>query len=72
MKALTAQGMPLITFQTPPAISFYVFTHPKVFGDDVSARRSTVVEANRTGKSIVGVEPGRDTLEHFRHDADHA
>jgi len=33
---------------------------PKVFGDDASARRSTVVEAIKTGKSIVGVEPGRE------------
>jgi methyl-accepting chemotaxis protein len=26
MKALTAQGIPLISFQTPPAITFYRFT----------------------------------------------
>src|SRR5207244_959981 len=35
---------------------------PKAFDDDVSARRTTIVESNRTGKPIVGVEPGRDTL----------
>src|SRR5664280_3930080 len=37
MKALTAQGIPLITFQTPPAVAFFRVHAPKVFGDDVSA-----------------------------------
>src|SRR6202790_198796 len=62
MKALTAQGIPLITFQTPPALTFYRVHAPKIFGDDVSGRRITVVEANRTGKPIVGVELGREAL----------
>ena len=62
MKALTAQGIPLITFQTPPAIVLYRVHAPKVFGDDISARRNTVVEALKTGKPIVGVEPGREAL----------
>ena len=62
MKALTAQGIPLITFQTPPALSFYRVHAPKVFGDDVSGRRHTVVEAIKTGTPIVGVEPGREQL----------
>jgi methyl-accepting chemotaxis protein len=57
-----AQGIPLITFQTPPAITFYRVHAPKIFGDDVSGRRITVVEANRTGKPIVGVELGREAL----------
>ena len=65
LKALIAQGIPLITFQTAPALSFYRVHAPKVFGDDVSGRRSTVVEAIRTGKSIVGVEPGREALSIF-------
>src|SRR5215475_4689604 len=34
-KALKAQGIPLITFQVPPAISFYRIHAPKTFGDDV-------------------------------------
>ena len=58
MKAMKAQGIPLITFQPPPAIVLYRVHAPKVFGDDISARRTTVVEANKTGKPIVGVEPG--------------
>ena len=61
-KALIAQAIPLITFQVPPATSFYRVHAPKVFGDDVSGRRSTVVEAIKTGKQIVGVEPGREAL----------
>ena len=65
MKALTAQGIPLITFEKPPAHVVYRVHVPKVFGDDISARRSTVVEANRTGKQIVGVEPGREALSIF-------
>ena len=63
MKALTAQGIPLITFQAAAGDRLSTAsTTPKVFGDDVSARRNTVVEANKTGKPIVGVEPGRETL----------
>ena len=65
MKALTAQGIPLITFEKPPAHVVYRVHVPKVFGDDISSRRSTVVEANRTGKQIVGVEPGREALSIF-------
>src|SRR3954464_12430658 len=65
MKALIAQGIPLITFQTSPALVFYRVHAPKVFGDDISGRRSTVIEAIKTGKSIVGVEPGREMLSIF-------
>jgi methyl-accepting chemotaxis protein len=65
MKALTAQGIPLITFQKPPAMVIYRVHAPKVFGDDISSRRGTVVEALRTGKQIVGVEPGREALSIF-------
>ena len=64
-KALTAQGIPLITFEVPPAVVFYRVHSPKVFGDDISSRRNTVPEALRTGKSIVGVEPGREALSIF-------
>jgi methyl-accepting chemotaxis protein len=62
MKALKAQGMPLISFHTPPATAFFRVHEPKIFGEDISARRKTVVESNKTGKPIVGVEPGRDSL----------
>jgi methyl-accepting chemotaxis protein len=62
MESLKAQGIPLITFQVPPALTFYRVHAPKGFGDDVSGRRNTVVEAVKTGKQIVGVEPGRESL----------
>jgi len=62
MTSLKAQGIPLITFWTPPALSFYRVHEPKIFGDDASKRRETVVEANRTGKQVVGVEASRVSL----------
>jgi methyl-accepting chemotaxis protein len=62
LAALKPQGMPLISFHTPPATAFFRVHEPKLFGEDISARRKTVVESNKTGKPIVGVEPGRDSL----------
>src|SRR5260221_14139035 len=62
MKALKGQGLRLAPFPPPPATRFYRAPAPKAFGDDASGRRFTVVEANRTGKPIVGVEPSRDSL----------
>jgi methyl-accepting chemotaxis protein len=64
-KALSAQGFPFLNLTLPPATIFLRVHDPKAFGDDVSARRVTVVESNRTGKPIVGVEPARDTLVTF-------
>jgi methyl-accepting chemotaxis protein len=60
--ALKAQGIPLMNLMLPPATLFLRVQDPKAFGDDVSARRVTVVTSNNTGKPIVGVESGRDTL----------
>jgi methyl-accepting chemotaxis protein len=65
MKALKAQGMPFVNITLPPATLFLRIHDPKAFGDDVSARRVTIVESNKTGKPIVGVEAGRDTLVTF-------
>jgi methyl-accepting chemotaxis protein len=62
LAALKPQGMPLISFQAPPATAFFRVHQPKIFGEDISARRKTVVESNKTGRPIVGVEPGRDSL----------
>jgi methyl-accepting chemotaxis protein len=62
LAALQPQGMPLISFHTPPATAFFRVHAPKVFGEDISARRKTVVESIKTGKPIVGVEPGRESL----------
>ncbi|MCK1388827.1 methyl-accepting chemotaxis protein [Bradyrhizobium sp. 21] len=66
MKALKAQGIPLITFETPPAVVFFRIHDPKAAnGEDISQRRTTLVEANSTGRQIVGVEPSRDALSIF-------
>ena len=65
-------GHPADQLPAPPAIAFFRAHDPKTFGEDISARRTTVVESNKTGKPIVGVEAGRDSLEHLRDDADHA
>jgi methyl-accepting chemotaxis protein len=62
LSAIKPQGMPLISFHTPPATAFFRVHEPKIFGEDISARRKTVVVSNTTGKPIVGVEPGRDSL----------
>ncbi|WP_407177342.1 methyl-accepting chemotaxis protein [Bradyrhizobium sp. STM 3562] len=61
-KALKEQGIPLISFQTPPATTFYRVHNPKTFGDDVSKRRITVAEALRAGRQIVGAEPALESL----------
>jgi methyl-accepting chemotaxis protein len=63
--ALKVQGMPLMNLIVPPAIMFLRIHDPKAFGDDLAPRRPTVVEGNTTGKSIVGVEQGRDMLANF-------
>ena len=65
LEALKAQRIPLISLHTPPATAFYRAHDPAHFGEDISARRTTVVESNRNGKAIVGVEPGRDSLSIF-------
>jgi methyl-accepting chemotaxis protein len=62
LAALKPQGIALISFHTPPATAFFRVHEPKAFGEDISARRKTVVESNTTGKPIVGVEPGRSSL----------
>jgi methyl-accepting chemotaxis protein len=46
-------------FHTPPATSFLRLHAPENFGDDLSSFRRTVVEANRTGRPVLGLEVGR-------------
>jgi methyl-accepting chemotaxis protein len=65
LTTLVPQGITYINFHTPPGTAFLRVHDPKQFGDDISIRRITVSEANRTGQSIVGVEPGRDSLAVF-------
>ncbi|SEH56217.1 methyl-accepting chemotaxis protein [Magnetospirillum fulvum] len=61
-KALKAQGISFLNLTLPPATLFLRTHDPKAFGDDVSARRTTIVTANKTGTQIVGVEPAREGL----------
>lgn len=56
--ALKKQGMEQFQFHTPPAISFYRVHKPQKRGDDLSAFRKTVVEANQKQVQIAGVESG--------------
>ena len=65
LEALKPQGIPLISFWRAPATSIFRVHNPKTFDDDASTRRATVVDSIKTGKSIVGVEPGRDALAIF-------
>jgi methyl-accepting chemotaxis protein len=62
MTALKAQGIPLVNVWSPPATNFYRVHEPKIFGDDTSKRRITVVEANKSGRQIAGVEHSRLSL----------
>lgn len=60
--ALAKQGIPRVSLFSPPATAFFRVGEPKTFGDDVSSRRSTIVEANKTGQAIAGVEMGPSAL----------
>src|ERR1700704_1016970 len=60
MKAVKAQGLSTVNLTLPPATVFLRTNDPKVFGDDISGRRTTIVDSNKTGKPIVGVELGRN------------
>jgi methyl-accepting chemotaxis protein len=62
LEALKPLGFQAINLTLPPATLFFRVHDPKAFGDDVSARRKTVVKANTEGIPISGVERGRDTL----------
>ncbi|TVR87096.1 MAG: methyl-accepting chemotaxis protein [Spirochaetaceae bacterium] len=52
-------GIAQFQFHLPPATSFLRYHAPQNFGDDLSAFRATVVEANRQQRPIVGLEVGR-------------
>ena len=61
-RALEAQGIPRVSFMLPPATAFLRVKEPTTFGDDVSARRATIVLANKEARSVVGVEMGPEQL----------
>lgn len=58
-KILNADGgIAQFQFHTPPATSFLRMHKPEKFDDDLSSFRLTVVQANREGKPIAGLESG--------------
>lgn len=50
-------GVRQFQFHTPPATSFLRLHRPQ-YGDDLSSFRHTVVEANRRGEPVIGLEKG--------------
>lgn len=55
---LKQSGVQQFHFHLPGAISFYRVHMPDRFGEDMSSYRKTIVEANRTGKTVAGLEEG--------------
>ena len=53
-----SQGIGQFQFHLPPAISFLRVHDPAKFGDDLSALRPMVVDANRTARPVRGLEAG--------------
>lgn len=51
-------GVDQFQFHTAPAISFLRVHKPEAFGDDLSAFRFSVVDANQTKRSLRGLENG--------------
>ena len=61
-QVLREEGVTVTNLDLPPATVFLRLHDPKAFGDDISARRKTIVTAIETGKTVSGIEPGRDIL----------
>jgi methyl-accepting chemotaxis protein len=55
---LQGDGVEQFQFHTPPATSFLRLHMPEKFGDDLSAFRPTVVEANKKNTEVHGLEYG--------------
>ena len=55
-------GLRQLQFHIAPATSFLRVHKPEKFGDDLSSFRATVVEVNRTGKPVHGLENGVEGL----------
>mgnify|MGYP001253158382 CR=1 FL=1 len=51
-------GVEQFQFHTAPATSFLRLHDPKKYGDDLSSKRSTIVEVNRKRQPVNGVEEG--------------
>ncbi|MBN9453756.1 MAG: HAMP domain-containing protein [Bosea sp.] len=57
-----ADGVTQLQFHLAPATSFLRVHRPEKFGDDLASFRFTVVEANKTGKPVHGLENGVEGL----------
>ncbi|MCM2475354.1 HAMP domain-containing protein [Rhizobium sp. CG5] len=60
-----AGGVQLITFVNVKGEAVARIHAPDKFGDDVTGRRKTVVQALATGKLVAGTEPGRTAVSMF-------
>ena len=58
-------GYDLVTTQKQPGIALFRWHNPGTFGDDVTKRRQTVVQALATGQPRVGFEPALNSLAMF-------
>lgn len=56
--ALKQSGVQQFHFHLPAAISFYRVHMPDRYGEDMSSYRKTIMEANRTGRTVAGLEEG--------------
>ncbi len=65
MEALKPLGFAAVTYEKPPATVVYRLHEPAAFGEDIAARRATVVLANKDHIAIAGVELGRSGLMEF-------
>jgi methyl-accepting chemotaxis protein len=57
-KERVALSIDQFQFHRAPATSFLRLHQPAKFGDDLSAFRKTVVEANQSGRPVAGIESG--------------
>ena len=58
-------GYDLVTTQKQPGIALFRWHNPGIFGDDVTKRRQTVVQALASGQPRVGLEPALNSLAMF-------
>ncbi len=66
MPAIVSEGgLQLITFVNANGEAVARIHTPEKFGDDMTGRRKTIVEALATGKLVAGTEPGRTAVSMF-------
>ncbi|MFS2153257.1 methyl-accepting chemotaxis protein [Rhizobium sp. Rhizsp42] len=58
-------GLQNITFTDAKGVALARIHTPEKFGDDMTGRRKTVVEALASGKLVAGIEPGKSAVSMF-------